>query len=222
MSEEILIPKMMRTDKKRKKIKIPLLNIVLIIFCALLMIGSTFVCLKLQHYVLPDGFFSRGKNFDNRDFLFSFAIIPQIPVLLFVCSSLGKKLATTCVCLYFLLGISVFPFFAFGGGIGYLAEYSFGYILSFIPATLFAGQILKKKYSPLNMILATLCAVLFIHFCGVIYMIIVVLFKQDGREFIWGWIKAQSGLKIIYDIVLGFVCVFAGKYVNKFIKFITE
>lgn len=222
MSEEVLIPKMMRIDKKRKNFKIPFLNIALVLLFTLFLISSTFICLKLRHFVIPQGFFSGGKNFVKDDFLFSFAIIPQIPALLFTCSSLGKKLATTCVSLYFLAGITLFPFFAFGGGLNYITEYSFGYILAFIPAVLISGHILRKKYSLLNMLLATLCTVVLIHFSGIIYMVLVALIKQDGREFIFGWIKAQSGLKIIYDFVLGLLCVFAGEYVNKFLKFITE
>lgn len=222
MSEEVLIPKMMRTDKKSKNFKLPFLNIALVLLYTLFLISSTFICLKLKHFVLPDVFFSGSRNFEKNDFFFSFAIIPQIPALLFTCSSLGKKLATTCVSLYFLAGITLFPFFAFGGGLNYITEYSFGYILAFVPAVLISGHILRKTYSPVNMLLATLITVLLIHFCGIIYMFLVALIKQDGKEFILGWIKAQSGLKIIYDFVLGFLCVFVGKYVNKFLKFITE
>ena len=38
-----------------------------------------------------------------------------------------------------------FPIFALGGGVHYLFEYGFGYILAFIPAIFFSGTLLKVK-----------------------------------------------------------------------------
>ena len=221
MTEEALIPTMKRIDNKNRKIKVPFVNVALIFLCTLLIICSTFVNINLQHYILPKGYFD-GGNFIKDDFIYSFFIIPQIPVLMFVCSAIGKKLATTCVCIYFLLGITAFPLFALGGGIGYITEYSFGYIFAFIPAVIIAGNILGKKYSFLNMLLAALSAVLIIHIIGIAYMTLLALLKHDGMSFIQGWIGAQSGLKMVYDFVLSFVCIIIGKYIRAFFKFITD
>lgn len=221
MTEEALIPTMKRIDKKNRKIKIPFVNIVLIFLCTLLIICSTFININIQHYILPKGYFN-GGDFYRNDFIKSFYIIPQIPVLMFVCSAIGKKLATTCVSLYFLLGITAFPLFALGGGLGYITEYSFGYIFAFIPAVLITGNILGKKYSFLNMFLAALSAVLIIHIIGISYMTILALLKHDGKSFIQGWIGAQSGIKIIYDFVLSFICIVIGKYIRAFFKFISD
>lgn len=221
MTEEALIPTMKRIDNKNKKIKVPFVNVALIFLCTLLIICSTFVNINLQHYILPKGYFD-GGHLIKDDFIYSFFIIPQIPILMFVCSAIGKKLATTCVCIYFLLGITAFPLFALGGGIGYITEYSFGYIFAFIPAVLIAGNILGKKYSFLNMLLAALSAVLIIHIIGISYMTILALLKHDGKMFIQGWIGAQSGLKMVYDFVLSFVCIIIGKYFRAFFKFISD
>lgn len=212
MSEDVLIPKMKRIDKKQRKIKIPILNFVLILFCTLMLVASTFVNIELRHYVIP-----RDNNY-----IFTFNIIPQIPILMFVCAILGKKQAITSVFLYIILGLTLFPVFALGGGLHYVTEYSFGYILAYIPAVLISGQFLKLKYSWLNMFLASLFGVLIIHFCGIIYMIIIALIKHDGGTFIKGWIYAQSGLKIAYDIILSFVLILIGKYIHAFFKFIKD
>lgn len=221
MTEEALIPKMKRLEKKQRKIKIPLLNFVLIFCCTFLIIAATFVNIDLKHYILPLSYIM-GNPVTQDDFIYSFYIIPQIPVIMFVCSVLGKKMAITSTLLYIISGLFFIPVFALGGGLKYLGEYSFGYILSYIPAIIFAGGILQKKYSFKNMIFATIAGVLTIHICGISYMILIALLKHDGSSFISGWIEAQSGLKIIYDLAISFVFVLIGKFLHEAIIFISE
>ena len=72
------------------------------------------------------------------------------------------------------------------------------------------------------MIFATILGVLIIHIFGIVYMIFIALLKHDGGSFISGWIKAQSGLKIVYDLVISFVAVLIGKYIHSALKFIIE
>ncbi len=221
MSEEVLIPKMKRLDVKQKRIKIPVNNFILVILCTLLIICSTFINIDIKHYIIPNGF-SFGKTFTSEDFIYSFSIIPQIPVLMFTCSVLGRKLSVTCVCLYIILGLFAFPFFALGGGLGYAGEYSFGYILAFILGVWVAGSFLNKKYSFMYMILASILGVLAIHICGIIYMIVLAFIKGDGKMFMQTWISAQSGLKVVYDIVLSFIGILIGKYIHEFFKFLAD
>lgn len=221
MTEEVLIPKMKRLEKKQRKIRIPLLNIILILFCTLLIIGSTFVNIDLKHYYLPLEIFS-NKSLTTEDLIYNFPIIPQIPVIMFICAAIGKRMAITSTVIYIILGLCSLPIFALGGGIRYIAQFGFGYILAYIPAVAIAGSILQKKYSFKNMIVATLCGVLTIHLCGIIYMSVIALLKHEGSAFIYGWICAQSGLKVIYDIVLSFICILIGKYLHSALKFILE
>lgn len=221
MSEEVLIPKMKRLDGKQKSVKIPINNFIMVILCTLLIICATFVNIDIKHYIIPHGF-SFGKTFPGEDFIYSFWIIPQIPVLMFTCSVLGRKLSITCTCLYIILGLFAFPFFALGGGLSYIGEYSFGYILAFILGVWIAGSFLNRKYSFLNMILASILGVLAIHICGILFMIFVALIKNAGNVFIQTWISAQSGLKIVYDIVLSFICILIGKYIHEFFRFLSD
>ena len=100
MIEEVLIPKMTRIDKtKRRKIKIPMLNVVIILFCTLLLIASTFVNIEIRHYIVPFGLFS-DKDLTPDDFIYTFSLIPQIPTLMFICSTLGKRMALTSTIIY--------------------------------------------------------------------------------------------------------------------------
>lgn len=221
MTQEVLIPKMKRIDKRQRKIRIPLLNFVVILFCTMLLVGATFININIRHYYLPLEFFS-GKNLTAEDCITSFCIIPQIPIVMFICSVLGRKMALTSTILYILCGLFFAPVFALGGGIHYVTEYSFGYILGFIPAIMLAGGALRKVYSFKNMFIAAFSGVLTIHLFGVLYMVLIALIKHDGGSFIEGWISAQSGLKIIYDFVGSFVLILIGKYLHSITKFIME
>ena len=221
MSEDVLIPKMTRINKSKRKIRIPLLNFVIVIFAVLLLIGATFLNIDIKHYIIPADIFS-NKNLHIDDFIFSFYLIPQIPIVMFICSTLGKRMALTSVILYILTGLAFFPIFALGGGIRYIFEYGFGYLLAYIPATVIAGNLLGRKYSFPDMIKAVVAGDLTIHIIGILYMSLIALLKHSGTGFITGWIAAQSGLKIIYDLIASFILVLIGKYLNKMLTFILE
>lgn len=221
MSEEVLIPKMKRLEKKQRKIKIPLLNFVIVLFCTLLIVASTFVNIDLKHYIIPSTIFSKDL-LSSADFIYSFAIIPQIPILMFNCSVVGKRMAITSTILYIILGLVGLPIFALGGGIRYFTEFSFGYILAYIPALVIAGNLLKAKYSIKNILLAALFGTFTIHLLGMSYMAIIALLKHESASFIFNWIGSQSGIKIIYDIILSFTLMLIGKYIHSAFKFILE
>ena len=220
MSQEVLIPKMKRLNSESRKIKIPFFNILIIVFSILLIIGATFLGFDLKHFIIPKGLFS--GNLVRDDFIYSFYVIPQIPILMLVCSSLGKKLSTIAVMGYLILGFMGLPIFALGGGLSYFTEYGCGYLLAYLPAVIVAGSFLNRKYSFLNMILASLCGVLIIHCFGILYMLLLALLKHEGIVFISGWVGAQSGMKIIYDIVFSFVFILIGKYINTLIRFLQD
>ncbi len=221
MSEQVLIPKMKRIDKTKKKFRIPWLNLILVIFCTLLIICSTFLNINIKHYIIPQNIFS-GEKLSAENFIYSLYFIPQIPVIMFICSTLGKRMALTSTVLYILLGLFFIPVFALGGGLRYFGEFGFGYILAYIPAIVITGNCLKEKYSFPNMIKAAIFGVLTIHILGIIYMTIIALIKHSGGDFISGWIYAQSGLKVLYDLVFSFVLILIGKYLHSGLRYILE
>ena len=217
--DDAMVPRIKRVKKVKKKIRIPLLNILLVLFCAFLLVVATFVQLNITHFIIPHDIFS-NKALTKADFLYTFSIIPQIPAVLFIVGLLGKRLGITSIVIYILLGLCSVPIFAVGGGIDYFAEFGFGYILAYVPAALVAGSILEEDFSFKNILKATFIGVLTIHIIGIIYMLFVVLIRQEGWAFIKGWILAQSVLKIAYDLVLSFGILCVAKYGNKFIKYL--
>jgi biotin transport system substrate-specific component len=84
----------------------------------------------------------------------------------------GKNPATLSQVAYVLLGLTPwFPVFSKGGGLGYLAEPSFGYILGFIPGAWICGYLAFKAVPKLEVLLIScLTGLLSIHITGLLYL----------------------------------------------------
>lgn len=197
--------------KQIEGIRLSLGSILLTLCCTFLIILATFVQLNVSHFIIPKGLFD-GSDLAFKDFIYTYKFIPQIPIVMFVGAFLGRKFGTVSILLYILLGICVIPVFALGGGFKYIFEYGFGYILAYIPAIFFAGSILKSGFSNKNILKATIVGVLTIHLIGILYMLFIASIKHEGWTFISGWIYAQSGIKIIYDLVFSFAGLFLARY----------
>ena len=201
-----------KSDKKKKKgIQIGIGSIMLMLFCSFLLVVATFLQVKVSHFIIPSKFFN-GDICTAKDFIFSIKYIPQIPIVMFIVGLLGRRLGVVSILLYIIAGLFFVPVFALGGGWRYIFEYGFGYILAYIPAAIILGTILKKNYSYINVLKAVLISVLTIHLIGICYMTILAYFKHAGINFVTSWIAAQSGIKIIYDLVFSYLLVLVTKY----------
>lgn len=192
-------------------IRFSLGTLLLVICCTFLIVFATFIQLNITHLIIPSGVF-HGDALTVKDFLHTYKLIPQIPVVMFVGAFLGRKYGIISVILYILLGLFVIPVFALGGGVKYIFEYGFGYILAFIPAVFFASSILKSGFTIRNMLHAVLVGVLTIHLIGVLYMLFIAVLKHESQAFMTSWIVYQSGVKIVYDFIFSFAAVFVAKY----------
>lgn len=197
--------------KQIEGIRLTFGSLLLVLCCTFLIILSTFVQLNVSHLTIPNGAFT-SENLTFNDFIHIYKLIPQVPVIMFTGAFLGRKYGILSIFIYIILGLFVIPVFALGGGPKYIFEYSFGYILAYIPAVFFAGSILKSGFTNRNMLHAVFVGVLTIHLIGVLYMLFIAGIKHDGWAFMSGWICAQSGIKIIYDFVFSFLAVFIAKY----------
>ena len=218
-SDEVIVPRIKRVSKEKKKLKIPVLNILLVLFCSFLLMAATFIQFDITHFIIPHDIFS-NKALTKEDFLYTFSIIPQIPAVMFVVGLLGRRLGITSIVIYILTGLFLLPIFALGGGARYVLEPGFGYIVAYIPAVFFAGSILKSGFSFRNILKAALIGIVTIHFIGIIYMLFISALRHEGLAFIKGWIISQSLLKIAYDYVLGVVALIIAKIANKYIKYL--
>lgn len=204
---------------KGEPIRITLGTLMMTVLCVILIIVATFTQITIIHPYFPmDTFTFLSQDLTDteilRHFLKKYEYVPQIPVIFFVVSLLGRKFGMLSVILYIILGL-FFPIFALGGGISYLFEYGFGYILAFLPAIFFVGTILKGKPDFIRIILISAVGVLTIHVLGVLYMLFIATLRHAPTEMIMGWILSQSGTKVFYDIFFAVVGIWMGKEARK-------
>ena len=204
---------------KGEPIKITFGTLILTGLCVLLIIIATFTQITLKHPYFPLNTFTflAGNVTDTEilhHFIKSYKYIPQIPVVFFIVALLGRKFGILSILLYIILGL-FFPIFALGGGISYLFEYGFGYILAFIPAIFFAGTLLKGKTDFLRVFLISLIGVLTIHILGILYMFFIATLRHAPMDLVTGWIMSQSGVQIIYDIFFAMIAIFLGRQARK-------
>ena len=204
---------------KGEPIRITLGTLVLTALCILLIIVATFTQITLKHPYFPFVTFSFLAQDVNdyeimHHFIKSYKYIPQIPTIFFIVALLGRKFGILSIIGYIILGL-FFPIFALGGGISYLFEYGFGYILAFIPAIFFAGTLLKSKPDLLRVCLIAVIGVLIIHILGILYMLFIATLRHAPMDMIMSWIATQSGVQIFYDIFFAILAIYLGKQVRK-------
>lgn len=205
---------------QNQPLRLNLAVLVLVGICSFLIVIATFTQFDFNHYIIPfDAFSYIGANFKDptvaSHFIKHYRYIPQIPAIMFIVALLGRKFGIASIVIYIAIGLFLAPVFALGGGIDYVFQYGFGYILAYIPAVFFAGSILRSGLTYLNMLQATVVGVLTIHLFGILYMLFIATLQKENFEIIRGWIVAQSGLKIIYDILFGFLAMAIAKITKK-------
>ncbi len=87
--------------------------------------------------------------------------VPVTMQTLFVCLAgllLGKTYAPLTLLGYLLLGLLGLPVFSRGGGIGYLLEPTFGYLLGFVAGSFVIGYLAQKHHPVLGVVLG-LCLI---------------------------------------------------------------
>lgn len=204
---------------KGEPIRITLGTLVMTGLCVLLIIVATFTQITLKHPYIPFDTLSFLAVETNEaeilhHFIKSYKYIPQIPVIFFIVALMGRKFGILSVLLYIILGLFV-PVFALGGGISYLFEYGFGYILAFLPAIFFAGTLLKGKNDFLRIFLISLIGVLIIHVLGILYMFFIATLRHAQMDLIVSWILSQSGVQVLYDIFFAMIGIILGKQMRK-------
>jgi len=209
-------------DYNDSGLKLTLGVLIVVCLCAFLIVIATFTELTLSSsYKLPvDAILHPLRFLSQADhsawlFVLGYQYIPQVPVILFIAALLGSRFGVLSVLMYITAGLSVFPVFALGGGWRYIFEYNFGYILAFIPAVIIAGNILNSKISFKNALKAAFFGVLTIHFIGILYTTVVVIFKHDSFELFMDMIAIQSGIKIIFDFVCSIFAILIARPVKK-------
>lgn len=120
----------------------------------------------------------------GSDYLFSLQVGG---VLLAACLG-GSRVGLFSQMLYLSLGLAGIQIFSQGGGLGYLREPSFGYLLGFVPASWICGAWAfrpsprrrkgsrqQPRFRPSNLrdlLAGSLCGLMVIHITGIVYLLV--------------------------------------------------
>ncbi len=143
---------------------------------------------------------------------------PLLPVTLqtFICALaglvLGKRLGTLSMIVYTCLGLAGLPVFANGGGITYIFDKSFGFIIGFIAGAFVIGTISKKLNSPsvLNNIRSLIPGLAAIYAIGISYMFLIMRVYLGNEQAGMIFILTANLPYLVKDMILFILTAFAG------------
>ncbi len=111
----------------------------------------------------------------------SLGITYQIGAVLLTGCMGGKNAGALSQIAYVMLGLFWLPVFAQGGGIDYLYEPSFGYLLGFIPGAWLCGWLAFRQRPKIEWFaFSSLGGLLVIHICGLGYLLSLFLLKSEN------------------------------------------
>ena len=184
------------------------------------LVVAAFTVIPITHYYLPAAAFFHpikfwGSTHSISDFITHVDYLPQVPAIACMTVILGKKYSLVAIFLYLIIGLFLLPVFSLGGGIKYIFQYGFGYLLGFIPMVLILWKFLEKDYKPKQVILASLYSVLALHIFGIIYLVLLCAIKHEQFGYVQDLIYMMSYVKIFYDIVFTVICVYLSNVLRK-------
>lgn len=89
---------------------------------------------------------------------------------------LGPNLGALSQALYLILGLLGLPIFASGGGISYVLQPTFGFLLASIPATWAIGHIAERKQPHFQIVFACAVGLSIVYLIGLPYMALILRF----------------------------------------------
>ncbi|NLV35456.1 MAG: biotin transporter BioY [Clostridiaceae bacterium] len=136
-----------------------------------------------------------------------FTLLP-ITLQPFICALaalvLGPRLGALSMTLYTILGLIGVPVFTGGGGITYVFNQSFGFILGFIAGAYVIGVISAKNKAPktVDLIKALSAGLLVIYAVGILYMFVIMRLYLGYPEATLPFVIGANIPYIIKDLAL--------------------
>lgn len=136
-------------------------------------------------------------------------MVGAIPITLqtfavFICSLILGWKACIVFLVYAALGLVGLPVFSSGGGFAYVYSPTFGFIISFIPASIIIGLGSKSDKKYLKYV-TSLCGLLLINIIGVAYMYFIFNFYMDTNKSILAIIQIGVLPFILKDVAVAIV-----------------
>ncbi len=206
--------------KAGDKVKLTFGVLVCTILAACSLVVAAFTVIPISHYYLPlaaifHPFKFWGVHHNVSDFITGIQYVPQIPILACMTIILGKRFSCAAILLYVITGLFFLPVFSLGGGIDYLFQYGFGYILGYIPMVIFLSAYLENNFKPKKVFVASLYSVLVLHLTGMIYLILLCAIRHDTFSYVQDLLYMMTFVKFLYDLFFTFVCVYIANVARK-------
>ena len=131
--------------------------------------------------------------------------------------TLGKKRATISCGLYLLLGLIGLPVFTQGGGLGYIFNPTFGYLIGFVSGAFIMGIISGSSTSYKRLFIAVFSGMAVIYLIGTIYYYIITVFYLGNSLAPLPLLTACVFISLPSDIITNILAVFIGKRLKKHI-----
>lgn len=169
----------------------------------LLTMGGTF--LEVYGITFPWSWSQQGIK------TFPLGVSYQIGAVLLVGCLGGKNAGALSQIAYLVMGLTLLPVFAEGGGIGYVKLSQFGYLLGFIPGAWICGHLAFKARPRLETLtFSCLCGLLTVHICGITYLIISYLFPWRVTEHLplmqailkYSWFSLPGQLVVVCSVTI--------------------
>lgn len=178
--------------------RISLNGLLLILLGTLVLIATGFIIVQIPS---PLSMFS-GPFKPMMSYTF------QLPVALFLATLLGPFMGSAIILLFLGVGLLAFPVFANGGGIQYLAQPGFGYLLGMLIMAYPLSKRFHKAFQKqdnasrsLKILGQALAAVLMVHLIGIVYLIGLTIAQQIPLGDLGGWILRLSVESAPYDFI---------------------
>jgi len=123
---------------------------------------------------------------------------------------LGSKLGAISVAVYIAIGLMGIPVFTQGGGIGYVLQPTFGYIIGFMVGAYITGLIVEKanKSNFTTYLVAGFAGLFVVYLFGMIYYYFVANYYTNSPIGVWSLILYCFILAVPGDILICFVSAF--------------
>lgn len=103
---------------------------------------------------------------------------------------LGAKWGAVSQTVYVVLGLVGLPVFTMGGGIGYVMQPSFGFLLGLIPTAWVIGCLTEKENGHWRIALACLAGLAVLYLIGLPYMYLIMKLYLHKSITVWTAVKA--------------------------------
>ncbi len=133
---------------------------------------------------------------------------------------LGGKRGFYSVCVYIIFGLIGLPVFAQGGGIGYIFQPSFGYIIGFAVGAFMTGVIADKSSNPgyKRLLAANFIGLAIVYLFGMAYYYLMSTFYLGTPIGLWPLFLYCFILAVPGDIVLCILGAILGKRLIPIVK----